>query len=249
MKDNIQIFQSVKDLADSFAESLIRDAGIIGANSFYSIALSGGSTPRAILQRIREKYMDDINWSKVIFFWGDERCVDPSSSESNFRMADESLFLGTAIPRFNIQRIEGEQDPIPEAKRYSDLLTRLVPGNNNIPRLDLVMLGLGEDGHTASVFPYNIHLFDSDKLFELSHHPESGQARITATGKVINNAKRVCFLVTGPSKSEKAAQVLQKKTGWQDLPASRVNPSDGELLWMLDSQAASQLNYHSAPRH
>jgi 6-phosphogluconolactonase len=104
------------------------------------------------------------------------------------------------------------------------------------------MLGLGEDGHTASIFPNNIHLFDSKNLFEVSEHPDTKQKRVTVTGKIINNSKAVSFLATGKEKSAKVYQVLKKKRGWENLPASLVDPKIGELVWLLDNHSAEQLN-------
>lgn len=250
MKETIQIFSSVEKLADTFAGRISERISITAGDQFFYLALSGGSTPRAIFKSIAENYKDKIDWSKVMIFWGDERCVDPSSDESNYKMAYESLFKNINIPESNIYRIEAEKDPAYEVKRYAKLVDLLLPHKMNTPQFDLVMLGLGEDGHTASIFPDSIHLFNSGKLFEISRHPATKQKRITATGRLINNAKQVCFLVTGASKAEKAAQILEKKTGWQDLPASLVNPEDGELVWMLDDLAGQMLSYyHSLPRH
>ena len=117
----------------------------------------------------------------------------------------------------------------------------MLPHFNGIPQFDLIILGLGEDGHTASIFPENISLFYSDKLFETSQHPVTGQKRITATGKLINNAKEVCFLATGISKAEKVAQILEKSDDWDTLPASLVNPAQGKLVWLLDKAAGAEL--------
>ena len=113
---------------------------------------------------------------------------------------------------------------------------------HNIPQFDLMMLGLGDDGHTVSIFPGNLHLFSSSKLCEVAVNPYSKQKRITVTGQVINQAKTVIFLVTGESKSEMVARIIEKKEGWNQLPATQVNPKEGELLWLLDEQAANKLN-------
>jgi 6-phosphogluconolactonase len=154
-------------------------------------------------------------------------------------MTHENLFKHLNIHELNFCRINGENDPEEEAKRYSGKVKSMLPNINNIPQFDLIMLGLGEDGHTASIFPHNIELFNSDQLFAASEHPVSKQIRITATGKIINQAKEICFLVTGPGKAEKVAQVIQKQAGWETLPASLVNPFDGQVIWLLDEPAAA----------
>jgi len=248
-KETIHIFPSVEELADFFArrisESIKETAG---DHSFY-IALSGGSTPREIFRLLAVEYKDKIDWSKVMLFWGDERCVSPLSNESNYKMAFESLINNIDIPSTNIFRIEGEKDPVDEAERYAELVDMQLPHHKNIPQFDLVILGLGEDGHTASIFPGNVNLINSEKLFEVSQHPETRQKRITATGKLINNARQVYFLVTGEIKAERVAQIIEKKSGWQDLPASQVNPTDGQLDWMLDDLAGQLLTEQSGSSH
>jgi 6-phosphogluconolactonase len=208
---------------------------------YFSIALSGGSTPMAIFTILAERYRDRIDWSKLAFFWGDERCVPPSDPESNYRMTNENLFSRLSYPELNFCRIQGEDDPAAEAARYSGRVDSMLPHANGLPQFDLVMLGLGEDGHTASIFPHNIGLFNSDRLFEPSTHPVSGQIRITATGKLINNAREVWFIATGAGKAEKVAQVIRKQEGWEKLPASLVRPASGKLVWLLDEAAAAGL--------
>lgn len=241
MTQTIKIFSSLDQLTDYFLLRISDHLLSKITDRFFSIALSGGSTPRAIFKLISDEYKNKIDWSKVLIFWSDERCVTPSDEQSNYRMAHETLLKNINIPELNIYRIHGENEPGAEAKRYSELVTRIIPLVNNIPRFDLILLGLGEDGHTVSIFPYNIQLFNSDKLFEISEHPVTKQKRITATGRLINNAKEVCFIVTGSGKAEKAAQILQKKRGWQDLPASLVNPADGQLIWMMDKDAGANM--------
>ena len=133
-------------------------------------------------------------------------------------------------------------DPYAEVVRYSEIISERVTAKNNIPQFDLMMLGLGEDGHTASIFPGSEHLFSSDKLCEVAINPYSMQKRITVTGKIINHSRTVLFLITGDSKAEMVARIIDRKEGWDKLPASMVNPSQGELIWLLDEKAASELS-------
>ena len=182
-----------------------------------------------------------MDWQKVRLFWGDERCVDPESPESNYRMVKESLLDHIDIPDSNVVRIKGEEEPRYEAERYAETVSGLLTHENNIPKFDLVLLGLGEDGHTVSVFPDNMLIFHSEKLFKATENPYSREQRITATGKLINQAAMVVFIVTGRSKAGIAATVIEKRGDWEKYPASLVQPVNGELLWLLDEEAASEL--------
>jgi 6-phosphogluconolactonase len=241
MEPIIKIFPSVVELTGFFISRISEQITREAPGRLFSVALSGGSTPRAIFKLIAEKYGHNTDWSKAVFFWGDERCVPPSDPDSNYRMTYENLIKHLDHTDSNFFRIQGENDPEDEAISYSGKVDTMLPHSNNIPQFDLMILGLGEDGHTASIFPYNIGLFDSDKLFETSRHPVTGQIRITATGKLINNAREICFLATGQGKAAKVAQILHKKEGWKELPASLVNPADGRVIWLLDEAAASGL--------
>jgi 6-phosphogluconolactonase len=243
MQKEIRIFSSIQELAQFFAEKLAFSVNGTPAGSFFSIMLSGGSTPRLVFNYLATNFRNRIDWQKVKVFWGDERCVPPGSDESNFRMAKDSLLDHVSIQENNIFRIKGEADPTTEAKRYEEVIRQNTPLIQNIPRFDFIMLGLGEDGHTASIFPDNLHLFNSDKLFEVTEHPLTKQKRITATGKIINNSRTVIFLVTGESKAEMVARIIKRKELWENLPASLVNAENGELLWLLDEKAAKCLQH------
>lgn len=177
----------------------------------------------------------------------DERCVPLESKESNFGAAKsflENIFktsLSGVMQLENIHRIRGEDDPDKEAIRYSELLKENIPLKNDFPRFDLIMLGIGEDGHTASIFPNQMHLLTSDKICEVSIHPVSGQKRITLTGKVLNNAERILFLVTGKEKTDVLRNIINKLGDYKKYPAAHICPVEGEMKWYLDSEAASKL--------
>ena len=238
----IKIFPSLENLSKYSAEFLKRNINIILPDNYFSIALSGGSTPRQIFSYVAKNYSNDINWDRIKIFFGDERCVPPEDGESNFKMANDNLFKQIKIKSENIFRIRGEDSPAPEVLRYSEVLTNNVSLKNGIPQFDLIMLGLGEDGHTASIFPNQMDIFSSDNLFEKAIHPKSGQTRITITGSVINSAKLVVFVVTGKNKSKIVSELLSDKKTKSVYPASLVNPTNGKLVWILDDVAANLLD-------
>ncbi|HUW91682.1 MAG TPA: 6-phosphogluconolactonase [Bacteroidales bacterium] len=241
MTQSVRVFSDPDALSLAFALMLVRDLDRIEPGQYYSIALSGGSTPLHLFKYLSDNFSEKIEWERLLIFWGDERCVSPDSDESNYKMAYENLLQNVPIPDNNIFRIKGEEEPKTEAKLYSDLVKANISFFNEIPQFDLILLGLGNDGHTASVFPDSINLFDSYNLFDVAVKPETRQKRITATGKLLNNALKVLFLVTGKEKAEIVSQVIEKKEGYEKLPASRVKPVSGQLVWMLDENAAMKL--------
>jgi 6-phosphogluconolactonase len=247
MRKLVKIFKSVDELSHYFTLKIKEGVQQTSAGKFYSIALSGGSTPRKVFEYMALHFKNQIDWKKIKVFWGDERCVDPSSEESNYRMAKESFLDKVPVPAENILRIHGEAEPMLEADRYSETIRQHVPARNTIPQFDLMMLGLGDDGHTVSIFPGSLHIFNSEKLCEVALNPYTKQKRITVTGRIINHSKKVMFLVTGESKAEMVARIIQLKSGWEKLPASMVSPGAGELFWLLDEAAAADLNQPAEP--
>ncbi|MEQ8576132.1 MAG: 6-phosphogluconolactonase, partial [Fulvivirga sp.] len=157
--------------------------------------------------------------------------------ESNYKMTLDHLLSKISIPKENIHRVLGENDPEGEAKRYGQLLVEKLKTANGIPQFDLVILGMGSDGHTASIFPHEIELWDSEKNCVVAIHPDSGQRRVSLTGRVINNAKEVAFLVTGADKKEKVTSILAKDGASKNYPASLVDPKSGKLYWFMDEAA------------
>ena len=235
----IQISESVDKLSDQFALLLI-DKVNKSKNNF-NIALSGGSTPKNIFEYLGAHHQNTIGWHKVKFFWGDERCVPPTDSESNYKMAYEALFSRLQIPASNIFRIRGENDPQNGAKEYSEIVKKQLPQTNKIPKFDLIMLGLGEDGHTASIFQNQKSLLESEKIYATAVNPETGQTRITITGRVINNASTIVFIVSGNNKAQVVDEIINQKDNYKNYPASFIQPHNGELYWLLDKSAASQI--------
>jgi 6-phosphogluconolactonase len=240
MRPNILIYNTPEDLAEGFAvymQSLIEKSN---KNSFH-IALSGGSTPKLLFNCLANKYRDQIKWNIIHLWWGDERMVPPDDSESNYKMTKDNLLSFIDIPADNIHRIHGEESSGEETNRYSSEIKKFIPSNNNLPVFDLIILGMGEDGHTASIFPNQMELLDSTEICEVAPHPVSGQKRITLTGNVINNAKIVAFIVTGTRKAGKIAQIFSKAEVAASYPAAHINPT-GKLVWFLDKPASEGLN-------
>ncbi len=236
MNTNKHIFKDQQAVAEAFAEYLAQQ--IEESEGAFSIALSGGSTPKVLFKHLAQEYKDKIDWSKVKLFWGDERCVPPDNEESNYKMTKTHLLDHIDIPEDHVFRIKGEEKPNVESTRYGQLLIKELPARFNIPQFDLIILGMGEDGHTASIFPNKIELMMSADITAVAHHPETNQQRITLTGPVINNAQKVCFLVTGESKAEKVNIILNRESGYKKYPAAHVLPQNGELHWWLDEAAA-----------
>lgn len=229
----LKIYKDKQEVAKEFSEFL---ALRIKSSANYTVALSGGSTPKIVFDYLADHYKD-LEWSNVHFYWGDERCVPPTDQDSNYKMTVDHLLSKIAIPKENIHRVLGENDPKGEAKRYGQLLAEKLKTANGIPQFDLVILGMGSDGHTASIFPHEIALWDSQANCEVATHPDSGQKRVSLTGRVINNAKEVSFLVTGDDKKEKVTSILNEDAASKEYPASLVSPKSGKLYWFLDEAA------------
>ncbi|MDP2036535.1 MAG: 6-phosphogluconolactonase [Ignavibacteria bacterium] len=237
MSCKIDISKSVEELSEKVAKLL--QSGADAAEDYFTVALSGGSTPKAIFKYLAANYKDKIVWNKIKFFWGDERCVPADHPDSNFLMTNENLFDKIEIPAENIFMIDGENIPADEAVRYSSIIKENVVLKDSFPKFDLILLGLGEDGHTASIFPNRIELLNSKNICEVAQHPILNQKRITITGEVINSADQIIFLVTGDSKAKMIDTVINKKNDFEKLPASFVKPKHGKLIWMLDEAAAN----------
>jgi 6-phosphogluconolactonase len=240
MNASIKIFPTPLALAESLALELVNQINDTSAERLpFSIALSGGNTPKLLFSVLGDKFSSSVNWNNVHLFWVDERCVPPDDPESNFGMTKKALLSKTIIPEGNIHRIHGEDDPEKEAERYSDEIMSFTVKRNGLPFFNIMLLGLGEDGHTASIFPGNEKLFLTDKICTSAVHPITGQERITITGKVINNAANVIFIVTGKNKAGIVNNIAGQHDNKRQFPASFVKPSDGRVFWYLDEPAGS----------
>ncbi|MFA0963881.1 6-phosphogluconolactonase [Roseivirga sp. BDSF3-8] len=231
---NTHIFSTQNDVAKALAEELANETA--KKDKLY-VALSGGSTPKVLFRLLSNLYQDRIDWSKIHFFWGDERCVPPDAEDSNFGMTKTLLFDKVEIPEANIHRVKGELSPEEANTDYIREIKEHVPVANGLPCFDLNILGMGEDGHTASIFPDQLTLLDQEGPTAIASHPKTGQKRVTLTGKVINNSRRVIFLVTGAGKAQRIKEISHS-TG-AGYPASYIKSAGGKAEWYLDEEAAS----------
>ena len=235
----LKIYSDKQEVASEFSNFF---AEKVKESDSFHVALSGGSTPKIVFDVLANEFGSDLDWNKGQFYWGDERCVPPTDDESNYKMTVEHLLSKIEIPEENIHRIKGENEPKGEAVRYSEVIEQYLSESNGIPTFDLVILGMGDDGHTASIFPHEIDLWHSEKTCEVAVHPDSGQRRITITGKIINAAATVAFLVTGEGKAEKVGEIVRRTGSFKDYPATLVAPKSNNLYWFLDDAAAANLN-------
>jgi len=242
MKPNLHIFDTPEETARAVSELILTKAKEKTKHSNpLNIALSGGNTPKLLFDLLVNEYEDKIPWHFVRLFWVDERCVPPTHPESNFGMTYESLLKNVPIPDNNIFRIIGEADPEKEAKRYQELLKTQLPSSKSVPQFDLILLGMGDDGHTASIFSNNLGLLYSNQFVETSNHPITGQKRITLTGTTINQAEEVVFLINGASKAEVLSKISNHKPEYKNYPASYVHSQDGSAQFYLDKAAAAKI--------
>lgn len=244
MKKEIYLFDDISGLAGRLAEdfktALEEKAG---RGESLTVALSGGHTPKAFFEILAEPpYREALPWDRVVFFWGDERCVPPDDDESNFKMTNLALLSHIDISPANIHRVLGENPPSEEIGRYENEIRENVPaGGNGFPRFDWVFLGMGADGHTASLFPGAPTLKEKNRICVVATHPQTGQGRISVTFPVIDNARRVSFLVAGREKAPVLREIMDGGSEPLPYPASMVHPDDGVLEWYLDKAAAPWL--------
>jgi 6-phosphogluconolactonase len=239
---DIRIFETPEEVAHAAAESFLAIAiASISAEGRFSVALAGGSTPRRAYQLLAtEEYRNRIDWSRVHLFFGDERCVPPTHADSNYRMASEAMMSLLPIPSRNVHRIAGEGDAVANASLYEDDLRTFFDGAP-WPRLDLVLLGMGDDGHTASLFPETTALQERQAWVAANWVPKLNTFRITLTAPAINHAANVVFVVTGANKARRLPQVLRGARDPLKLPSQLINPEAGSLVWLLDKAAAALL--------
>jgi 6-phosphogluconolactonase len=219
-------------------------AEAIASHGRFDWALAGGSTPAALYRLLTERdFRGRIAWPQVHFFWGDERCVPPDDPESNYGMVRRAMLDELAPPPQNVHRLEGELAPALAADRYQAELERhfALPAGSSPPTFDLIVLGMGADGHTASLFPGTAGLEEKRRWVVANRIESLGTTRLTLTLPVINAAAHVLFLVSGGDKAERLTQVLSRAQEGDPLPAQRVRPRGGDAEWFVDAPAAARL--------
>ena len=221
----IRIFDNSRELAQGAAEYFVE----LAQKDVFTVALSGGSTPKILYEVLADR-QKEVPWSTTHLFWSDERHVPPDHPESNYRMAYEAMLSRVPVPDSNVHRILGEN---PDAQKAAAEYEQII-----VHRLDLILLGLGTDGHTASIFPNSEVLHETRRLVAAPWVEKLNTYRITMTLPLLNNGASILFLVSG---AEKAGIVKEVLEGPKKYPAQFVQPTSGELLWMLDKDAASQI--------
>ena len=239
----IRILDNWEDLFQAAAvEFAARASEAVRTRGRFTIALSGGSTPKGLYTLLGNDVVPSIPWGRICFFWGDERHVPPDHPDSNYRMAYEAMLVKVPVSLQNVFRIHAElKDADAVAVAYEQDLKaffNLRPGE--FPRFDLTLLGLGPDGHTASLFPGTTALHEKERLFVANWVDKFKAYRFTLTLPVLNQSACVMFLVSGQEKSEILREVLENPSA--DLPAQKVRPADGRLLWLVDRAAAGALS-------
>ncbi len=221
----------------------------IESSGRFTVALSGGNTPRALHNVLAtEPYAGQIVWDKVFIFFGDERCVPPDHADSNYKMAQDTLLSKVPIPAQNVFRMHGEDDPAAAAEAYAADLQAFFglaqaggPSPENFPRLDLIFLGMGPDGHTASLFPGTAALQERSKPVTANYVPKLDTHRLTLTAPALNRATHIIFLIAGQDKAAPLHQVLEGEYQPQVYPSQLIRPSQGQLTFLVDQQAAADL--------
>jgi 6-phosphogluconolactonase len=241
---DLTIYENLDDLTRAAADIVVDIGHRAVAQGHFNVALSGGSTPRKLHTELAAPpYRERINWSRIEFFWGDERYVPQDDPESNYRMARETLLDHVPVQPSQVHPIPTQMgDPAATAVAYSDELRRVFHlGPDELPRFDLILLGMGPDGHTASLFPHTAALHAQRRLVVANAVPQLQVFRITLTAEVINNGANVVFLVAGPDKADALHEVLEGAHDPETYPSQLIAPTTGKLHWLADRAAAAKL--------
>jgi 6-phosphogluconolactonase len=239
----IAIYPDTNTLSHEAAQYVVRLANeSIVMHGRFTIALSGGSTPRTLYSLLGSTpYRDQIDWTKVEIFWSDERCVSPDDPESNFHLAQQVLLNSIPISERQIHRMPADQaDRNAASQSYTEEMRRTF-GTNGIPNFDLLQLGMGPEGHTASLFPHQPSLGERQRLVMPVSVPKPPPDRLTFTPPLLNAAHHILFLVTGDEKADAVHAVLEGDYQPEEYPAQIVRPTNGDVTWMLDTRAAAKL--------
>jgi 6-phosphogluconolactonase len=242
---SIEVLPDAEAVARRGADLFVLAAQEAAARPAFTAALSGGHAPRPLYALLaRRQFAQKIPWRRVHLYWGDERCVPPDSEASNYGMAHEAFIRHVPIPGDNVHRMRGEDEPDEAAGAYERLLSQppalAASSQTGLPVFDFVLLGLGPDGHTASLFPHSPALSVEDRLVVVNQGEGTGP-RLTLTYPVLNAACRAVFVVTGAAKAGIVAEVLEGLRVPEAMPAQRVAPVHGAVTWLLDEAAAGEL--------
>jgi 6-phosphogluconolactonase len=240
----VECFSDRGEMVRMEAERIVARAGdSIGQRARFLLCLAGGSTPKPLYELLATPpFATRIDWPRVHVFWGDERCVPPDHPESNYRMAREALLDHVQLPGTNVHRIRGEDEPSKAAAAYEELLATFFGSGEIRPKasFDLVLLGMGADGHTASLFPGSAAARETRRWVVASPGPQPGHWRVSLTPVLLNTAEDVTFLVSGANKADRLKDVLEDR-GPDLLPAQLIRPTHGALHWVVDTAAAARL--------
>ena len=243
MNPSLRIFNDLEPLSRAAADLFVKSAKqAVEEHGRFLVALSGGNTPIRLYRLLAtEPYQGQIGWRRTHIFWGDERCVPPEDTGSSCGQAKQALLDHVGIPADNIHRIRGELGPALASAEYANTLKDFAEDGHDWPRFDLVLLGMGDDGHTASLFPGSEVNPDLPAMPVTAQYQDRPANRVTLTPKVFNSARQVIFLVTGESKAVTLARVLSDDYQSEELPAQRIHPLEGMVTWLVDETAASKL--------
>jgi 6-phosphogluconolactonase len=237
---NLLVYETPEELAEAAARDFAaRAEEAISERGRFAVVLAGGSTPKATYEVLARDYADQLDWGRVDIFFGDERTVHPDHEGSNYRMVREALLSRIRVE--SIRRMRCELSPEEAAADYEHQLREFF-GPDESPSFDLILLGLGEDGHTASLFPQTPALDVTDRWVVVNPVPKLGTSRLTLTIPAINAAKAVTFLVAGESKADALKQILEGGADPHQYPAMFIRPESGDLTWMVDRAAAKYLD-------
>jgi 6-phosphogluconolactonase len=247
----VRILENAEAVARAAADMFRRRAAdTVNEYGLFTVVLSGGNTPRLLFRELAGNSPGNLPWEHIHLFWSDERYVPPDHPDSNFRLVQEELLSRITLPAVNIHRMHGENpDPTSAAADYEVELRSffgLQPGQ--LPRFDLIFLGMGADGHTASLFPGSEALAEAERLVVTPWVAQVKVRRLTLTAPVLNHAAYVVFLVTGAEKAKTLLQVLEGPHDPLNLPCQLIEPDDGELVWLMDNSAAQLLSPRSPER-
>ena len=241
----IRIYKDLPAMSRAAAQVIVEIAiNVLQRRGRIALALSGGSTPQALFNLLAQSpFRDQLPWGGMHFFWADERCVPPDHPESNYGQAQRALFDRVPLPPGNLHRVQGELEPVRAAQEYVRQLREFAGGDHAWPRFDCVLLGMGADGHTASLFPNvtNPAQQTSPAIAVTASYQGRPAQRVTLTPLVFNSAEQVLFLVSGQEKADALAAVLSSSYDPLRWPAQRIHPPEGTVTWIVDGAAAQRL--------